>query len=104
MKGRGAIGDALHRLYSNNPLWSILGHDASQPYSWVIWDLICVAWLIRSEWVPSTLVRTPRLDAARRWVPSVGRPWMREGHGVQRDAIFNDFFAKLAQSKASQPQ
>ena len=104
VKGRGAIGDALHRLYSNNPLWSILGHDASQPYSWVIWDLICVAWLIRSEWVPSTLVRTPRLDAARRWVPSVGRPWMREGHGVQRDAIFNDFFAKLAQSKASQPQ
>ena len=96
VKGRGAIGDALHRLFSNNPLWSILGHDASQPYSWVIWDLICVAWLINPEWVPSTLVRTPRLDAELRWAPSAGRPLMREGHAIQRDAIFNDFFAKLA--------
>ena len=104
VKGRGAIGDALHRLYSNNPLWSILGHNASQPYSWVIWDLICVAWLIRPDWVPSTLVRTPRLDAELRWVASAGHPWMREGHAVQHDAIFNDFFAKLAHLKASQPQ
>lgn len=95
VKGRGAIGDALHRLFSGNPLWSILGHDASQPYSWVIWDLICVAWLIRPEWVPSALVRTPRLDADLRWQPGAGRHWMREGHAVQRDAIFNDFFDKL---------
>ena len=96
VKGRGAIGDALHRLFSHNPLWSILGHDASQPYSWVIWDLICIAWLINPAWVPSTLVRTPGLDAALRWVACAGRPLMREGYAVQRDAIFNDFFAKLA--------
>ncbi len=96
VKGRGAIGDGLHRLFSNNPLWSILGHDASQPYSWVIWDLICVAWLVQPEWVPSTLVRTPRLDVELRWVPDPGRALMREGYAVQRDAIFNDFFAKLA--------
>ncbi len=98
VKGRGAIGDDLHRLFSNNPLWSILGHDATQPYSWVIWDLICLAWLIRPEWVPSTLVRTPRLDTDLRWVPCEGRPLMREGHAVQRDAIFNDFFGKLARN------
>ncbi|MBA2675951.1 nucleoside hydrolase [Ramlibacter sp.] len=96
VKGQGVIGDYLHGLFSNNPLWSILGHDASKPYSWVIWDLICLAWLIRPEWVPSTLVRTPRLDAALRWVQAAQRPLMREGHAVQRDAIFNDFFAKLA--------
>ena len=96
VKGRGAIGDGLHRLFSNNPLWSILGHEAGQPYSWVIWDLICLAWLIRPEWVPSTLVPTPRLNAELRWVASAGRPPMREAHAVQRDAIFNDFFGKLA--------
>lgn len=62
-KGRGAIGDDLHRLFSTNRLWSILGHGSGQPCSWVIWNPICLAWLIRPEWVPSTLVRTPRLDA-----------------------------------------
>jgi purine nucleosidase len=104
VKGRGAIGDDLHRLFSNNPLWSILGHDSSQPYSWVIWDLICVAWLIKPEWVPSTLVRRPWLDAGLRWVPSDERPLMREGYAVQRDAIFNDFFAKLALSASREAQ
>jgi purine nucleosidase len=33
----------------------------------VIWDLICIAWLLSPDWVPSTLVRTPRLDDDRRW-------------------------------------
>ncbi|MEJ7688620.1 MAG: nucleoside hydrolase [Variovorax sp.] len=96
--GCGAIGDYLHELFSNNPLWSILGHDATKPHSWVIWDLICLAWLIRPEWVPSSLVRTPRLDAELRWLQDADRPLMREGHAVLRDAIFNDFFAKLAAS------
>ena len=95
VQGRGAIGDALHRLFIANPLWTILKVDASRPYSWVIWDLICVAWLLNPKWVPSTLVRTPRLDDARCWQPGAGRHLMREAYAVDRDAIFNDFFAKL---------
>ncbi|MGV3572878.1 MAG: nucleoside hydrolase [Ramlibacter sp.] len=96
VRGQGAIGDALHALFTDNPLWSILPVDTSKPYSWVIWDLICVAWLLEPAWVPSTLVRTPRLDAQLRWQPAPGRHLMREAFGVQRDAIFNDFFASLA--------
>ncbi|MES2784583.1 MAG: nucleoside hydrolase [Pseudomonadota bacterium] len=98
VRGQGAIGDALHQLFTNNPLWSILPIDTSKPYSWVIWDLICVAWLLDPGWVPSELVRTPSLDAQRRWQSAAGRHLMREAHGVQRDAIFNDFFARLAES------
>lgn len=96
VRGQGPVGDYLHRLFTDNPLWAILPVDASRPYSWVIWDLICVAWLLQPAWVPSTLVPTPRLDGQRRWQAEPGRPPMREAHAVARDAIFNDLFDKLA--------
>ena len=95
----GTMGDYLHQLYAHNPLWPMLGVDARQArsgvYSWVIWDLINIAWLINPDWVPSSLVRTPRLGPDRRWQADPYRHLMREAHAVQRDAIFGDFFAKL---------
>ena len=93
--GRGAIGDYLHHLYQHNPLWPLQQPDASAPASWVIWDLINIAWLINPDWVPSTLVRSPRLGADRRWQADPRRHLMREAYGVQRDAIFQDFWRKL---------
>lgn len=101
VRGQGAIGDALHHLFTHNPLWSLLQVDTTQPYSWVIWDLICVAWLLDPGWVPSALVRAPRLDGERRWQAASDRHLMREAHGVQRGAIFNDFFAKLGRARAA---
>ena len=95
VKGRGPIGDYLHQLFTHNPLWSMLGTDGSKPNSWVIWDVINIAWMLNPQWVPSELVRTPRLDADLRWQPDATRHLMREAYGVQRDAIFNDLFAKL---------
>lgn len=95
VRGRGVVGDQLHRLFTANPLWAIAPVDTTRPYSWVIWDLICVAWLLSPDWVPSTLVRTPVLDDQARWAGAPGRHLMREGYAVARDAIFNDFFAKL---------
>ena len=92
---RGAIGRYLHHLYTHNPLWPILGLDGREPFSWVIWDILCIAWLLDPDWVPSTLVRTPRLDDARRWRADPARHPMREGHAVERDAVFADFFAAL---------
>ncbi len=94
-RGRGAIGDYLHELFTHNPLWTIYEVDNLQPYSWVIWDVICIAWLLNPEWVPSELVRTPRLDDGLRWQAEPGRHLMREAYAVQRDAIFNDFFTRL---------
>lgn len=93
--GRGAIGDYLHHLFTHNPLWPILGRSASAAHSWVIWDVINIAWLLDPAWVPSGLVRTPVLDADRRWQQQPGRHLMREASGVDRDAIFGDLFAKL---------
>ena len=79
----------------NNPLWTILGRPPHAAHSWVIWDVINVAWLLQPDWVPSTLVRTPLLTADRRWRAAPGSHLMREAHSVARDAIFGDFFAKL---------
>ncbi len=52
--------------------------------------------LIEPSWVPTSLVSTPTLNDDLRWkkAPDPGRE-MREAHGIDRDAIFRDFFVKL---------
>ena len=96
VRGQGAMGDYLHGLFTHNPLWPMLGTNGEGPHSWVIWDLINIAWMLQPAWVPSELVATPRLDDQLYWQADPQRPLMREAYGVQRDAIFNDLFAKLA--------
>ena len=96
VQGCGAIGHYLHELFTHNPLWPMLGMDGTQPAcSWVIWDVINIAWLLAPAWVPSELVRTPRLEDDRRWQADGSRHLMREAHDVRRDVIFSDFFIKL---------
>jgi purine nucleosidase len=93
---RGAIGADLHRLYLHNPLTDLAGLDVHAPgFSWVIWDVINIAWLLNADWVPSTLVPTPGLSEERRWLARPGAPLMREAYAVARDAIFGDFFETL---------
>jgi purine nucleosidase len=93
---RGAIGAELYRLYQHNPLTGFAGLDVHAPgFSWVIWDLINIAWLLNPEWVPSALVPTPGLSDDRRWLARPGAPLMREAYAVARDAIFGDFFETL---------
>ena len=100
VQGQGPMGDYLHQLYTHNPLWPVLGVKAEAAlqgvYSWVIWDIINIAWLLNPDWVPSALVRTPVLTGDLFWQAAPGRHWMREAYGVQRDAIFADLFGKLA--------
>jgi purine nucleosidase len=96
VQGCGAMGQYLHHLFTHNPLWAILGDPSAKPYSWVIWDVINIAWMLNPSWVPSELVRTPILLSDKRWQAGPARHLMREAYAVQRDAIFQDFFAKLA--------
>jgi len=96
VQGRGAIGAYLHQLYLHNPLADFVGIDPLQPgFSWVIWDVINIAWLLDPDWVPSEIVATPLLDDDKRWRRAPGRPPMREAHAVARDAIFADLFERL---------
>lgn len=99
VRGKGAIGDYLYHLYTNNPLHEQRGIADHFGRTWIMWDLITIAWLLEPAWVPTELVATPTLDADLYWVPAAGpeRP-MREAHGIDRDAIFRDFFRKLEEA------
>ncbi len=94
VKGHGAIGDYLYEMYTHNPLWEFLGISDFYAYTWVIWDVINIAWLLNPKWVASDLVRAPILGDDRKWKPANAH-LMREAYDVQRDAIFRDFFRKL---------
>ena len=95
VKGQVAIGDHLPHLYTHNPLGEMQGIHSFFAHSWVIWDLVCVAWMLQPDWMPSTLVRTPRLAADGRWQADPAGSPMREAYAVRRDAVFGDFFTKL---------
>ena len=87
VRGKGGIGDYLHHLYTNNPLHAQRGIRGHFGRSWVIWDMITIAWLLEPSWVPTELVATPTLDANLNWIPAVGpERLMREAHGIDRDA------------------
>lgn len=97
VKGTGALGDLLVDLYDNNPLYHMLGIDDHFGRTWVIWDLICLAWLIDPALVPTVLRPTPELAEDLRWdlQNAADRPLMREAIGINRDGIFRDLFTKL---------
>ena len=96
VKGRGAMGDYLYWLYTHNPILNQRGIVDHYGRSWVIWDLINIAWLLEPDWVPSDLVATPVLGDDTVWRSGAAdRPLMREAYDIDRDAIFRDLFRKL---------
>ncbi|WP_299957538.1 nucleoside hydrolase [uncultured Roseobacter sp.] len=96
IKERGAIGDYLYHLYTHNPLHDMFAISDRERRTWVIWDIINIAWLINPDWVPTHLTQSPILDAELYWQRDANRHPMREAHDVQRDEIFLDFYDKLA--------
>ncbi|MEM6463448.1 MAG: nucleoside hydrolase [Pseudomonadota bacterium] len=93
--GKGAIGSYLHHLYTHNPLHEMFAITDPEERSWVMWDLIDIAWLFDPAWVPTTLVRSPVLDEELYWRHKEGRHLMREAWDVNRDAIFMDLYRCL---------
>jgi purine nucleosidase len=95
VRGRGAIGDYLHHLYTHNPIHAQRAITDLSRRTWVMWDMINVAWVIEPSWVPTDVVATPSLDAELTWVPRAEVYEMREAFAVDRDEIFRDFYRKL---------
>ena len=95
-KGKGEIGDYLYHLYTHNPLYPQRGFEGHFGRSWVIWDLINIAWLLNPEWVPSHLLQTPSLGDDQFWHHDGKNNYpMREAYEIDRDSIFRDFYSKL---------
>ena len=96
VRGKGAIGDYLHHLYTHNPLHSMFAIEDTKRRTWVIWDIINIAWLINPEWVPTMLTTSPILTDELFWRKDKDRHLMSEAHDVQRDEIFLNFYDALA--------
>ena len=101
VKGQGAIGDYLYHLFTNNPLHDMFAISDRARRTWVIWDIINIAWLINPDWVPTIETTSPVLNDDLYWEKSPDRHLMREAHDVQRDEIFLDFYDKLARASAT---
>ncbi len=98
VKGQGAIGDYLHHLFTHNPLHDMFAITDRERRTWVIWDIINIAWLINPAWVPTFVTTSPILDQDLYWKKDDARHLMREAHDLQRDEIFLDLYNKLARA------
>jgi inosine-uridine nucleoside N-ribohydrolase len=65
-------------------------------WSKAIWDMAPVAYLNNADWTPSILTHSPVLNSEVNWSVDRSRHLIRYAHRVERDAIFRDFFVKLA--------
>ena len=87
--GRNAVSDALLELFSAY---------ADDPFAWnkEIWDISTIAWLNHADWLPSTLEHAPMLTDDGHWAFDSRRHLMRVAYFCDRNAIFRDLYAKLA--------
>ncbi len=95
VRGKGAIGDYLYWLYTHNPICEQRGITGHFGRTWIIWDMINIAWLLNPDWAPTDLLPSPVLADDLTWRREPGRHLMREAYDIDRDGIFRDFFRKL---------
>jgi inosine-uridine nucleoside N-ribohydrolase len=98
VNGRGDIGDYLWHLYTNNPLHKKYAIAEPETKTWVIWDIINVAWMLDDAYVPTHLTTSPHLDSDLYWQKDSARHMMLEAYDVARDAVFEDIYRTLLQA------
>jgi purine nucleosidase len=75
--------------------------DASLGRSKVIWDISASAWLVNPSWIFTKEEPSPLLRDDVTWGDRTGRRPIQIAHGLNRDAIFEDFFTKAARAEKS---
>lgn len=95
VKGKGPLGDYLWSLYDNNPIHHMRAVADTDRRTWVIWDMIDIAWLLNPDWVPVFATPSPVLTHDLRWQAAPDRHLIREAYDINRDDIFRDFFDRL---------
>lgn len=91
VKGKGPIGDYLYELYCE---WVDIVPGSSKP----IWDLAPGAYLMNPIWAESRLAPSPIMNEGMLYSFDSSRHPVRLLTRVNRDAIFADFFEKVASS------
>lgn len=95
IKPRGAIGAYLWQLYTNNPLHEMFAITGQETKTWVIWDIINVAWLFSDSYVSMHMTTSPALNDDLYWQTDPARHLMAEAYDLDRDAIFEDLYRTL---------
>jgi purine nucleosidase len=62
----------------------------------IIWDLAATSWLLDPTWTTTSFASTPILTSEVTWSQDSKRHLMLEMTTVNRDAVFKDLFARLA--------
>jgi len=76
--------------------------DNSLGRSKVIWDISASAWLVNPTWIFTGDEPSPLLRDNLTWGDRTGRRLIQIAYGLNRDAIFEDFFTKAARAKKSE--
>jgi purine nucleosidase len=92
----GRIGDFLATRYADHV-------GAAPGVSKVIWDLAAVGWLLGPFWTTTVLRHSPVLTSELTWSHDPRRHLIGEVIAVDRDAIFTDFYTRLATHAAENP-
>ncbi|SOH92186.1 Inosine-uridine preferring nucleoside hydrolase [Monaibacterium marinum] len=98
VKPKGAIGAYLWHLYTNNPLHEMFAITQPETKTWVIWDIINVAWLFDEKYVSMHMTTSPALNEKLYWETDPSRHLMAEAYDLDRDAIFEDLFETLSRA------
>jgi hypothetical protein len=112
VQGNGAIGDYLAETFKSY-------HADHFGWSKEIWDVVAVAYLLNSDWVPSHIVSSPMIaqqpptqdpgpnpypwqKQQLTWSFDDARHSIRSAYYVERDPIFRDLFSKLARFESGE--
>ena len=87
----GSVADVAG-LEGGQEMFAITGAETK---TWVIWDIINVAWLFDETYVSTFATTAPLLDDDLHWRHPEGRHPMLEAYDLNRDAIFEDFYRTL---------
>jgi len=105
VQGKGAIGDYLAETFKSY-------NDDHFAWSKEIWDVVAIAYLLNSDWVPSNIISSPIITQRTSadvhttnpmawvnhqltWSFDNTRHQIRCAYYVERDPIFRDLFTKI---------
>lgn len=91
LRGRNALCDDLIDA-------AILAGKARGKKTWtrIVWDVAAVAWLLNETMVRDRIVPTPMMEYDGHYAFRLDAPPMRLAYYVDRDAVVEDLFTKLA--------
>lgn len=98
MRDSSRIGNYLLRRMAETV--GQTGNPTGRSRTYPLWDVVPVAWLVNSDWVPATMAPSPVLGRSLQWSHSPYRHRIRVAYRLKRDEIFTDLFRKLSSAPA----